>query len=84
MARMETHNWDTMCLQMLHGKSMAGFVVLNNMANDVMANEGLVVISTNSPFTILYDYQNGTMHECNYSQRSYTVVYDTSRIYSVM
>jgi hypothetical protein len=84
MARMETHNWDNMCLQMLHGKSMAGFVVLNNMAYDVMANEELMVLSTNRPFTLLYDYQNGEIHECNYSQRSYTVVYDTSRIYSVM
>jgi hypothetical protein len=69
---------------MLHGKSIAGFVVLNNMAYDVMANEELMVLSTNSPFTILYDYQNGAMHVFNYSQRSYTVVYDTSRIYSVM
>jgi hypothetical protein len=84
MARMETHDWDNMCLQMLHGKSMAGFVVLNNMAYDVMANEELMVLSTNSPFTISYDYQNGAMQVCNYSQRSYTVVYDTSRIYSVM
>jgi hypothetical protein len=48
---------------MLHGKSMAGFVVLNNMAYDVMANEELVVLSTNSPFTPLYDYWNGAMHE---------------------
>jgi hypothetical protein len=54
---------------MLHGKSMAGFVVLNNMAYDVMANEELVVLSTNSPFTPLYDEWNGAMHECNYSQR---------------
>jgi hypothetical protein len=69
---------------MIHGKSMAGLVLLNNMAYDVMANEELMVISTNSPFTILYDYENGAMHVCNYSQRSYTVVYDTSRIYSVM
>jgi hypothetical protein len=68
---------------MLHGKSMAGFVVLNNMAYDVMANEELMVFSTNSPFTILY-FVYGAMHVCNYSQRSYTVVYDTSRIYSVM
>jgi hypothetical protein len=45
-------------------------VVLNNMPYDVMA--------------LLYDYQNGAMHECNYSKRSYTVVYDTSIIYSVM
>jgi hypothetical protein len=83
MARMETHNWDNICLQMLHGKSMAGFVVLNNMAYDVMANEELVVLSTNSPFTILYFF-NGEMQVCNYRQRSYTVVYDTSRIYSMM
>jgi hypothetical protein len=84
MVRMETHNQDNLCLKMLHGKSMAGFVVLNNMAYDVMANEELMVLSTNSPFTLLYDYQNGEMHKCSYSQRSYTVVYDTSRIYSVM
>jgi hypothetical protein len=84
MARMETHNWDNLCLQMLHGKSMAVFVVLNNMAYDVMAHEELMMLSTNSPFTLLYDYHNGAMHECNYSQRSYTVVYDASRIYSVM
>jgi hypothetical protein len=83
MARMETHNWDNLCLQMLHGKSMARFVVLNTMAYDVMANEELVVFSTNSPFTILY-FVYVEMHVCNYSQRSYTVVYDTSRIYSVM
>jgi hypothetical protein len=69
---------------MLHEKSMAGFVVLNNMAYDVMENEELMVLSTNSPFTLLYDYHNRAMHECNYSQRSYTVVYDTSRIYSLM
>jgi hypothetical protein len=56
MARMETHDRDNLCLQMLHGKSMAGFVVLNNMVYDVMANEELMVLSTNSPFTILYDY----------------------------
>jgi hypothetical protein len=35
---------------------MAAFVVINNMAYDVMANEKLMVISTNSPFTPLYDY----------------------------
>jgi hypothetical protein len=69
---------------MLHGKSMAGFLELNNMAYDVMANEELMVIITNSLFTLLDDYQNGAMHECNYSQRSYTVVYDKSKIYSVM
>jgi hypothetical protein len=83
MARMETPNWDNMCLQMFHGKSMAGFVVLNNMAYDVMANEELMVFRTNIPFTILY-FSYRAMHICNYSQRSYTVVYDTSRIYSVM
>jgi hypothetical protein len=83
MARMETHDGDNMCLQMLHGKSMAGFVVLNIMAYDVMANEELMVFSTNSPFIILY-VAYGAMHVCNYSERSYTVVYDTSRIHSVM
>jgi hypothetical protein len=84
MARMDTHNWDNLCLQMLHGKSMAGFEVLNNMAYDVMANEEIMVLRTNRPLKILYDYQNGAMHVCNYSQRSYTLVYDTSRIHSVM
>jgi hypothetical protein len=75
---------------MIHDKSMDGFVVLNNMAYGVMENEELMVISTNSQFTPLYDDWNGAMHECNYSQRSYTVVYDASRhtvwqrIYSVM
>jgi hypothetical protein len=64
---------------MLHDKSMAGFVVINNMAYGVMANVKLVALSTNSPFTPLYDDWNGAMHECNYSQRSYTVVYDASR-----
>jgi hypothetical protein len=83
MARIETHKRDNMCLQMLHGKIMAGFVVLNNMAYDVMENEELMVFSTNSPFTILY-FVYGAMHVCNYSQRSYTVVYATSRIHSVM
>jgi hypothetical protein len=39
MARVETHDWDNLCLQILHGKSMAGFVVLNNMAYYAMANE---------------------------------------------
>jgi hypothetical protein len=69
---------------------MAGFVVLNNMAYGVMANEEVMVIITNRSFTPLYDYCNGAMHECNYSHRSYTVVYDASRytawqrIYSVM
>jgi hypothetical protein len=64
---------------MLHDKSMAEFVVLNNMAYGVMANEKLVVLSTNSPFTPLYDVLNGAMHECNYSQRSYTVLYDAAK-----
>jgi hypothetical protein len=64
---------------MLHGKSMAGFVVLNNMAYDPMADEELMVLSTNIPFTPLYEYWNGEMHECNYSQRLYTVVYYASR-----
>jgi hypothetical protein len=50
---------------MLHDKSMAVFVVLNNMAYGVMANEKLVVLSTNSPFTPLYDDWNGAMHVCN-------------------
>jgi hypothetical protein len=64
---------------MLHDKSMAGFVVLNNMTYDVMANEKLVVLSTNSPFIPLYGIWNGAMHECNYSQRFYTVVRDAVR-----
>jgi hypothetical protein len=83
MAIMETHDWYNPCLQMLHGKSMALFLVLNNMAYDVMVNEELMVLSTNSPFTISY-FVYGAMHVCNYSQRSYTVVYDTFRIHSVM
>jgi hypothetical protein len=83
MARMETHDWDNMCLQMLQGKRMAVFVVLNNMAYDVIANEELMVLTTNRPSTIL-NFVYGEMHVCNYSQRSYTVVYDTSIIYSVM
>jgi hypothetical protein len=62
---------------------MAVFVVLNNMAYDVMANEELMVLITNIPFIILY-FVYGAMHVCNYSRRSYTVVYDTSRIHSVM
>jgi hypothetical protein len=73
MARMETCDWDNPCLQMLHGKSMAGFVVLNNMAYDVMENEELMVFITNIPFTILY-FVYGAMHVCNYSQRSYNMV----------
>jgi hypothetical protein len=69
---------------------MARFVVINNMAYGVMANEEIMVLSTNSPFTPLYDDWNGKMHECKYIQRSYTVVYDAARhtawqrIYSVM
>jgi hypothetical protein len=62
MARIETRDWDNLCLQMLHGKSMAGFVVLNNMAYGFMANEELMVLITNSPSTLLYDYNNGAMH----------------------
>jgi hypothetical protein len=62
---------------------MAGFVVLNNMTYDVMENEELMVLITNSPFKLLYDYQKWEMHVCNYSQRSYTMVYGTSIIYSV-
>jgi hypothetical protein len=60
-------------------KSMAGFVVHNNMACGVMANEELMLLITNSPFTLLYDDWNGEMHEFNYSQRSNTVVYDAAR-----
>jgi hypothetical protein len=37
---------------------MAGFVVLNNMAYDVMENEKLVVLITSSPFVPLYDVWN--------------------------
>jgi hypothetical protein len=66
MARMETRNWDNLCLKMLHEKNMAGFLVLNNMAYDIMANEELMVLNTNSPFTILYVVY-GEMHVCNYS-----------------
>jgi hypothetical protein len=33
------------------------------MAYDVMENEELMVLRTNSLFTLLYDYQNGAMHE---------------------
>jgi hypothetical protein len=64
---------------MLHDKSMAGFVVLYNMAYGVIASEELMVLSTNSPFTPVYDYWNGAMHECDYIQRSYVVVYDAAR-----
>jgi hypothetical protein len=69
---------------------MDEFVVLNNMAYGVMENEELLVLNTNIPFTPLYDDWNGAMHDCNYSQRSYTMVYDAARhaawqtIYSVM
>jgi hypothetical protein len=75
---------------MLHDKSMAGVLVLSNMAYGVMANEELMVISTNSSFTPLDDDWNGAMHVCNYSQRSYSMVYDAARhaawqiMYSVM
>jgi hypothetical protein len=69
---------------------MAGFVVLNNMAYGAMANEELMVLSTTRSFTPLYDNWNWAMHECNYSQRSYTMVHDAAKhtawqiIYSVM
>jgi hypothetical protein len=79
MARMETHKCDNMCLLVLHDKSMAEFVVINNVAFDCMANEKFVVLSTNIPFIPIYGFWNGTMHECNYSQRFYTVVHDTVR-----
>jgi hypothetical protein len=68
---------------MLHGKSMARFGVLNNMAYDVMENNELMVLITNIPFTILYSV-SGAMHVCNYMQRSYTVMYDTAISCSVM
>jgi hypothetical protein len=42
---------------------MARCVALKNMAYDVMANEKLVVLSTNSPFIPLYGVWNGAMHE---------------------
>jgi hypothetical protein len=63
---------------MLHDKIMAGFVVLNNMVYDVMANDKLMVLSTNNPFTPLCGVWNGAMHGCNYSQRFYTVVHDAA------
>jgi hypothetical protein len=75
---------------MLHDKSMTIFAVLNNMAYGVIKNEKLVVLRTNTPVESLYDDWNGAVHECNYSQRSYTMVYDAARhaawqtIYSVM
>jgi hypothetical protein len=55
---------------------MARFVVLNNMAYDIMANLKLLVLSTNIPFIPLYGVWNGAMHEYNYSQIFYTVVHD--------
>jgi hypothetical protein len=58
---------------------MAIFVVLNNMAYGVMANEKLVVLSTNIPFILLCGVWNGAMHECNYIQRFYTVVHDAAK-----
>jgi hypothetical protein len=58
---------------------MTGFVVLNNMTYDVMANEKLVVLSTNSPLIMLYGVWNGAMRECNYIQRLYTLVHDAAR-----
>jgi hypothetical protein len=54
---------------------MAGFVVLNNMACNVMANDKLVVFS---PFIPIYGVWNGAMHECNYSQRFYSVAHDAA------
>jgi hypothetical protein len=75
---------------MLHEKSMAGFVALNNMAYGFTANDELMVRRTNNPFTPLHDNWNGAIYDCNYSQRSYTVVYDAARhtswqrIYSMM
>jgi hypothetical protein len=63
MARMETHDRDNPCLQMLHGKSMDGFVVINNMDYGVMADEKLMLLSTNTPFIPLYDIWNGAMHK---------------------
>jgi hypothetical protein len=63
MARMETYDWENMCLKMPHDNSMSRFVVLNNMANDVLANEELMVLSTNIPFTISYLF----MGQCVYA-----------------
>jgi hypothetical protein len=57
---------------------MAGFVVLNSMAYDAMANERLLVLSTNSPCIPLYGVWNEEMHECKYSQRFYSVVHDAA------
>jgi hypothetical protein len=62
MARMETHDRDNMCLEMLHYKGMARFVVLNNMDYGVMEKEELMVLSTNIPRTQLYYNWNGTIH----------------------
>jgi hypothetical protein len=53
---------------------MDGFVVLNNMDYDAMANEKLMVIITNNPFIPIYGVWNGAMHECNYSQRLCSVM----------
>jgi hypothetical protein len=64
MARMETHNWDNLCLQMLHGKSMAGFAVLNNIAYDVMANEELMVLITKAHSQY---YMTIRMGQCMYA-----------------
>jgi hypothetical protein len=50
---------------MMHDKSMARLVVLNNMDYGVMTNEELVVLSTNTPFTPLYDDWKGAMYERN-------------------
>jgi hypothetical protein len=47
---------------MLHDKSMAGFVVLNNVAYGAMEDEELMMLSTTSPFTPLYDDWNGAMY----------------------
>jgi hypothetical protein len=57
---------------------MAGFVVLNNMAYDVMANEKLLVLSTNIPFIPLYGVWNRAMHAYNYSHIFYSVVHDAA------
>jgi hypothetical protein len=58
---------------------MAGFIVLSNMAFDVMANDKLMELITNSPCIPIYGVWIGEMHECNYSQRLYTVVHDAAR-----
>jgi hypothetical protein len=64
MARLKTHNWDNMCLQMLHGKIVAGFVVVSKMAYDVMAYEELIVISTISHSQY---YMTIRMGQCMYA-----------------